>query len=193
VISQSIDNKRQIILKTALELFANHGFYATPTSLIAARAGVANGTLFYYFKTKEELINILYLETKDAFFENITKEYNPSGDIKKRIYNIWINTLSWAIQNPNDFKFLQQFSNSPFINQLTYEQISHHYKFIEDQFEEGIIRKLIKNMPVSLLLQISLFQIYGFILYLYENPSNRSNEAIMEMAFTSFWDSIKLL
>ena len=49
---------------TAPTLFTELGFHGTPTSLIAQEAGVATGTLFHYFKMKEELIENLYLETE---------------------------------------------------------------------------------------------------------------------------------
>ena len=59
-----IADKREAILKTALNLFTERGFHNTPTSLIAKEAGVATGTLFHYFKNKEILINELYLHIK---------------------------------------------------------------------------------------------------------------------------------
>src|SRR5947199_1155871 len=46
---------RQAILKAALELFAANGFYHTTTKAISRRAKIAEGTLFNYFETKEDL------------------------------------------------------------------------------------------------------------------------------------------
>jgi AcrR family transcriptional regulator len=56
--------KKEQILETALNLFIENGFDKTPTTRIALEAGVATGTLFHHFKTKEELINALYFEIK---------------------------------------------------------------------------------------------------------------------------------
>ena len=53
-----VENKektRQAILRAALELFAEKGFYHTTTKAISRRAGIAEGTLFNYFETKEDL------------------------------------------------------------------------------------------------------------------------------------------
>ena len=52
--------KREKILAAALNLFVEFGFHGTPTSKIAQKAGVANGTLFHYFATKEELVVALF-------------------------------------------------------------------------------------------------------------------------------------
>ena len=57
-------DKQEAILATALTLFTERGFFGTPTSLISKEAGVATGTLFFYFRTKEDLIDTLYRRVK---------------------------------------------------------------------------------------------------------------------------------
>jgi uncharacterized alpha-E superfamily protein len=49
-----------------MDLFAERGIGHTPTSAISAAAGIAEGTLFTYFKTKDELINELYHRTNQT-------------------------------------------------------------------------------------------------------------------------------
>jgi AcrR family transcriptional regulator len=52
-----LENKektRKAILRAALQLFAEKGFYQTTTKAIARKAGIAEGTLFNYFETKED-------------------------------------------------------------------------------------------------------------------------------------------
>ncbi len=64
-----LENKektRKAILRAALDLFAEKGFYRTTTRAIARKAGIAEGTLFNYFETKEDLA--LYF-----FEEELTK------------------------------------------------------------------------------------------------------------------------
>jgi len=56
---------RQRILDAAEQLFAEHGFDATPTSKVATRARVPKGLLFYYFPTKRELLKTLVGERLD--------------------------------------------------------------------------------------------------------------------------------
>lgn len=56
-----MSTKREDIIKTAMRLFTEEGFHATPTSKIAKEANVATGTLFHHFKNKEALINALYI------------------------------------------------------------------------------------------------------------------------------------
>src|SRR6266700_1119573 len=52
---QNKEKTRKAILRAALELFAEKGFYHTTTKAISRQAGIAEGTLFNYFETKEDL------------------------------------------------------------------------------------------------------------------------------------------
>lgn len=57
------EDKKQALLEAATAAFAQSGIAAS-TSAIARSAGVAEGTLFRYFATKDELLNELYLAIK---------------------------------------------------------------------------------------------------------------------------------
>ena len=64
-----MSSKKEQILTSALELFVTLGFHGTSTSAIAKNAGISNGILFHYFKTKEELITELYIEIKKGMMD----------------------------------------------------------------------------------------------------------------------------
>ncbi|MBF9254248.1 helix-turn-helix transcriptional regulator [Pontibacter sp. 172403-2] len=54
-----IKTKKDIILEAALNLFAENGYTATPTSLIAKKAGVSEGLIFKHYISKENLLDIV--------------------------------------------------------------------------------------------------------------------------------------
>lgn len=53
-------DKRDRILKAAVKVFARKGFYASRVNEIARAAGVADGTIYLYFKSKDELLTSLF-------------------------------------------------------------------------------------------------------------------------------------
>jgi AcrR family transcriptional regulator len=53
--NQNKEKTKKAILAAALKLFAEKGFYNTSTRAISRKAGIAEGTLFNYFETKEDL------------------------------------------------------------------------------------------------------------------------------------------
>ncbi|HTH49345.1 MAG TPA: TetR/AcrR family transcriptional regulator [Candidatus Limnocylindria bacterium] len=63
---QNKERTKELILAAALELFRKHGLEATTTKQISKQAGIAEGTLFNYFKTKEDLALFFFQkETQD--------------------------------------------------------------------------------------------------------------------------------
>jgi AcrR family transcriptional regulator len=185
-------DKKHKIYRAALELFVSEGFYGTPTAAIAMKAGVANGTLFHYFPTKELLINALYMELKDNFLLSITENYNPEENIYNRIKLLWNSIIKWAISEPLEFRFIQQFSYSPFLNHLTDEKKSRHTVLFRTIFEEGIKKNIFKDLPVDLLMQLSLSQVYGLIEYIHQVPALSNNQEKIDRAFDCFWTGISI-
>jgi len=51
---------RQRLIKTALELFTTRGYHDTTTAQIAKKAGIAEGTIYRHFASKQQLVNELY-------------------------------------------------------------------------------------------------------------------------------------
>jgi AcrR family transcriptional regulator len=60
------ENTKRAILRAALELFAEKGFYRTATKAISRKAGIAEGTLFNYFETKEDLALYFFEQELDG-------------------------------------------------------------------------------------------------------------------------------
>src|SRR5687768_16806870 len=63
------ENTRRAILRAALDLFAEKGFYRTTTKAISKKAGIAEGTLFNYFETKEDLALYFFEESLTEMIE----------------------------------------------------------------------------------------------------------------------------
>src|SRR3954470_14333124 len=63
------ENTRRAILRAALDLFAEKGFYRTTTKAISKKAGIAEGTLFNYFETKEDLALYFFEESLTELIE----------------------------------------------------------------------------------------------------------------------------
>jgi AcrR family transcriptional regulator len=101
------DQKRKAILEAALEILAERGIANTPTSAISSAAGVAEGTLFTYFKTKDELIDELYRELRKEFDTEMV-DYPHTADPHTRLRYIWDRYLNLALRFPKRLRVWQQ-------------------------------------------------------------------------------------
>ncbi|MBN1822644.1 MAG: TetR/AcrR family transcriptional regulator [Prolixibacteraceae bacterium] len=62
--------KKELIMNSALELFAEKGFHATSISLIAKKAGISKGLTYNYFESKKEILDELIAHGFDTIFES---------------------------------------------------------------------------------------------------------------------------
>jgi AcrR family transcriptional regulator len=72
--------KRQKILDAALKVFAKEGYHASTVGAIAKKAGVSQGLMYNYFRSKEELINELII----GMIESLMGEFMPMN-LKEKV------------------------------------------------------------------------------------------------------------
>ena len=101
------EDKRNAILAAATEVFAERGL-AAATSAISQAAGVAEGTLFTYFNTKDELINALYCAIKLELADAMMSDFPRRASLRTRLQHVWDGYARWGIANPSQHKVLQQ-------------------------------------------------------------------------------------
>ncbi|EIW8577916.1 TetR/AcrR family transcriptional regulator [Klebsiella aerogenes] len=98
------EDKKQALLEAATAAFAQSGIAAS-TSAIARSAGVAEGTLFRYFATKDELLNELYLAIKMRLVQTMIAGLNPDEKRpKENARNIWNSYIDWGMRNPMEYR-----------------------------------------------------------------------------------------
>ena len=88
------EQTKERILQSALELFRKKGFYKTTTKEISKRSKIAEGTLFNYFKTKEDLA-LYFFETEiqnciDWFHQD---DYIKSASLPEKLFAVTMHSL----------------------------------------------------------------------------------------------------
>src|SRR5258705_12382089 len=106
------EDKRNAILDAAARLFAERGLTAAPTSEISKQAGVAEGTLFTYFETKDDLINALYREIKLELADAMMSDFPRKKNVRSKLQHVWDRYVNWGIAHPKQRKALAQLQGS---------------------------------------------------------------------------------
>ena len=70
---QQATDKRRVILDAAVKVFAREGFHGCRVADIADEAGVAYGLVYHYFRSKDEILDTLFLERWDLMLEEIAR------------------------------------------------------------------------------------------------------------------------
>lgn len=184
-------DKRDRILQTALKLFNQYGFDNTPTARITKEAGVATGTLFNYFKSKEELINVLYLACKESLTRRLSFGLELETTFRSKLKRIYINYISWSLDHTEEFLFFQQFCNASCIGETTRKEGLSKFNNIMDLISEGIKQEIIKNVNLDYMSNLLMGILNTNTYYFIENPNLASDDVFLETSFNFLWDSIK--
>ena len=137
------NNKRQIIMKVSMDLFVKNGFHGTPTSLIAKESGIATGTLFNYFKTKDILINEIFFKIKLERNTYIKEKIRKDVASKEKLRDIWTYFIIWSVENQNKDFFLEAFKQSDFIDKETMKDTRKSHQYVLDTFNELVKKEKI--------------------------------------------------
>ena len=108
--------KRERILRAALELFARQTFDGTRVPEIAARAGVAAGTIYRYFPSKEALVNDLYRRWKGSLAERLLGAA-PFTDLRAEFDHYWSGLADFALANRDAWSFLEDQHHAHYLNE----------------------------------------------------------------------------
>ncbi|VWD07228.1 TetR family transcriptional regulator [Burkholderia lata] len=100
-------DKHEAILAAAARALAEDGATAT-TARIARLAGVAEGTVFTYFETKDALLNALYVSLKADMRDAMMTGYPERAPVEQALRHAWNGYVSWGVANPDGRRALQQ-------------------------------------------------------------------------------------
>jgi AcrR family transcriptional regulator len=184
-------DNREKILATALTLFTERGFFGTPTSLISKEAGVATGTLFFYFPTKEELIDTLYRRIKSEAAKGMCRDFSREKTALAKLRCIGFNAVEWGIENPARQKFMEQFAHSPFVSTNAHEEGMSHFLFLKELVRDGIREGTIRNIDPDLLFCMMASSFSGLIATAYAEKDPPRRKKIIEEGLDFIFNGMK--
>ena len=112
---------RSAAVRRALRsLVARHGFHGASMSAVASEAGVATGTAYVHYRSKDDLVFAAYLETKRELGHAATAGLDPDAPPAERFRRLWLNVHRHLAAEPERARFLVQVDGSP------YAEAAHH-------------------------------------------------------------------
>ncbi len=178
-------------MQAMMELVTENGFHGTAMSMVAKRAGVAAGTIYHYFESKEEVINQLYAEIKQRMGEALLEAGAGKGTIKDQFFGFYANLFQYFIRHTDEFYFLEQYTNSPFFSQLASAKNQRIDQpalfFLQQGMELGVLR------PLDIRILIAL--VWGHVVSLAKlhlSTEMEISEENMQQAAQSCWDGVRI-
>ncbi len=145
---RSSEDKRAAILRAAIKVFARKGYFSSKVADVAAAAGIADGTVYLYFKNKEDLLHSIFDRAMAEFIEEGRREIesiaSPAARLR-RIAELHLEKLGtdrdlavvFQVELRGSTKFMREFSAAGFSEYLgiicrTIEEGQHAGEFRSD-------------------------------------------------------------
>jgi len=180
--------KRTAILRAAVREVAQSGLGA-PTAKIAQRAGVAAGTLFTYFATKQQLLNELYLALKSEVYARVDAQFPGKGSLERRAQHIWSSYLDWAIQFPEKRKVSAQLNLSDVITPETREKTAAAGSAVRQTMRELDRRTTPRGLPAGFAAAAMMALQEATMEFVARQPGRRKQ--LMARGFQVFWRALR--
>ena len=142
-------DKREKILKAVYVLTGRQGLASVTIAGISKIAAVAAGTLYIYFKNKEEVVQMAYTAVEDKMTQEMYRDFDSSAPIKESLKKIYINMLNYRLNNYDETIFIDQYQQSGYIQLNFSKQLTEYekqnkplYDLLEKGQKEGIIKEL---------------------------------------------------
>ncbi len=138
--------KRDAILRAAIKVFSENGYFNSKVSDIARQAGVADGTVYLYFKNKDDILHSIFQHAMSIFIAEAKKELEKTDDPAdklRKIAKLHLEKLGkdrdlavvFQVELRGSTKFMEEFSTTAFAEYLNIIKEA----FIEGQ-QKGIFR-----------------------------------------------------
>jgi len=153
--TKPLDDKRAKLLEAALELFETRGFDAVAVPEIAAKAGVAVGTVYRYFETKDALVNALYRQWKGAYNAAVLAPLPPGLRPREIFSRYWNRMMLFARSYPRAVRFMDLHHHAAYLDDesralsRTYADVAAD--FVRQARAQGAIRDLDPILVVAMM------------------------------------------
>jgi len=157
---------------------------------ISKEASIATGTLYIYFKNKDELIRALFTECRKKsahyYFENVNEQLSFEGRMERLFHNI----ICYKMNNFEVSAFLEQSYHSPYVDVIDLKKKQKALNPLFDLIKEGVETRKIRNTEVQLIVSY-LFGIINEMVKKAYFSNKKITEAVIKEVYAMFWNGIK--
>ena len=159
--------------------------------MIAKHAGVASGTIYHYFPSKDAIIIALHQRIKTQMVAAMFSEVTGGKAYKQQFFDGWINLCKYFINNPSALFFHEQFNSSPYAKIVSKKDAKGYVSRFNEFFQLGMDKGYLKKMEYLLIASAVFGCITATAKYHVTGRFGFKDDDLCKIA-TIIWDGIKL-
>ena len=183
--------KREQILTAAISTLDRLGLENTTIQNIADEAGIAKGTVYLYFSSKENLIQQVLMYCNGLDIEACEKDLDLEKTVLGKLNRRMRNAIFWSMEHPLESKIEWLIMSSPVYGKgFRYVQQTEQARYVDKILTEGVENGELKPLPVPLLGEILFGMGYAFLSFFKANPELLHDEEIWKNYYQTITDCL---
>ena len=177
---------RDRIVKAAISVFGQVGYDAAAMSEVATQAGVAKGTLYLYFPSKEKLFEEIYLQCLAERLQACGVDTEERLSVMEKLCRRLRNGTRWELAEPVKNRLVRAYLTHPvFGKQVENVVESLNTQALTPIFQHGITSGELRALPLALLMEMYIR--FGSAVYYYieKHPEDAENETLWQAIYAS--------
>ena len=147
-----MNRTKRKIFETSMKLFAEKGYDATSIEEITAEVGVAKGTLYYHFSSKEEIFNFLIAEGMNLLKNSIKIKIDKQDKYIDKIRAIVLIQIKIIVKYENFMTIvLSEIWGNSSRSKTCKKYLDEYLQIVKDIIKEGIDKQEIKPYNIEVL------------------------------------------
>ncbi|MFP8968528.1 TetR/AcrR family transcriptional regulator [Pokkaliibacter sp. CJK22405] len=183
-----MQDKRYHILRTTEQLLRTHGLHGLSMSKIVQAAGVSTGTIYRYFRDKDDLIRAMHHESAEELGEAL-KVGIDKGSYQEKIFTLVENLINYNRKYPERYVTKAALDLASRDVADLHEELRGYFAEILDLIEKGREEGIFKQLPNDILIGLALGPI-EFNCRLNINSIYSFSETEMQCLKLACWDAI---
>ncbi len=182
--------KEAAIQNATLHLVIRTGFAGLKMADVAKEAQMATGTLYLYYKSKEELINELFVLTKREVAAAISDQKHAAPSFFETFRNMWYGYFEFCLQNPEKMLFVEQFLYSGYIAEEIKQQTEAYFDDLNIFLKEAQAQHFVREGNIELIKA----QMQGAVHEIIKTHLQKKiilDDTLIRQCFEMAWDSVR--
>lgn len=182
-------DRRDAILEAALRCFVDRGFYGTAIPEIAKAAGVAAGTIYHYFESKEVLVNTLFRSWKLEVAQRVFTKFPQDAGPREQFRVMWHEMIGFARENPKAFAFIELHNHASYLDDESRAVDGNLKAFARSVIQQAQSDGLLKPLDATVLMELVFGAFVGMMRAHWEGRVELT-DAVIEQAEQACWDAV---
>ena len=164
--------KEKLVLHTAMELVVLDGVQGFSMSKLAKACRLSVGTLYVYYKDKEELIAAVGEAVSLKFFQAVTRNFSADMNFEEGLWKQWENRIAFARDYPVEVRCYEVLRHSPYGEQVLKSDTLLKFKAMMGKFfEKSIANKEMEALPLDVFWSVAYGPLYTLLRFHQEGKS----------------------